>query len=234
MNGLIRTMRFAAVVPVLALGVPASAGIVNPVVDLAPGYAMENGRAVGDHTSTAADTLCIVGFVADFNEPFDDLDPNDPTREYTYVYKGLISQGTVVSGGGSFTFYDTDYSGGVLEIYCDPAQNADYADKSTFQDGDMILAAGLSDFRISTQSFNCSGSQNANLVFTGGSLFNRVSDDGVGFDGVITGAFSVCASAVHADRQAEGYFGLSDTKVDVSPPVPTEDRSWGSIKNSPR
>lgn len=209
---------------------PAGAAIVNPVVDLGSGFAKEGTRVAGDQISVANDVLTIVGFVADFNMPFDDLDPNDPAKEYTYVYSGLVSQGTVVSGGGSFIFYDTQYTGGTLRVYCDTNMNADYADMNTFMDGDMILEASLSNFVISTKSFNCSGTQNANLQFTGGSLFNRVSLGGIGFTGIATGLFSVCPSFVDDAREAEGYFGLSDTKLDVEEPVPTENRSWGQIK----
>lgn len=215
----------------LAAAAPmASAAIVNPVVDFGSGFALEGTRLVDDQTSTAGDVLTIVGFVADFNEPFDDLDPNDPTKEYTFVYSGLVSQGTVVSGGGAFIFYDTQYTGGTLRVYCDTNLNADYANPGTFADGDMILEASLSDFLTSTKSFNCSGTLNTDLQFIGGSLFNRVSLGGIGFDGIATGLFSVCNSFVDDPREAEGYFGLADTKVDVIEPVPVEQKSWGEIK----
>jgi len=212
----------------------AFAGVVNPVVDFGSGFALENGRTVDNHVSVAGDTLMIVGHVVAFNQPFDDLNPNDPAKEYTYVYKGLVSLGTAVSGSGSFVFYDTEYSGGTLEIYCDTAMNSDFAVPATFMDGDLILAASLSGFVISTKSFNCSGTQNSFMTFTGGSLFNRVSAGGTGFSGITTGLFSVCASFVDVPRQAEGYFGLSDSKVDVDISVPAERKTWGEIKRDSR
>lgn len=233
MRDLKTIVRFGAVAAALCLAASPALAIVNPVVDFGSGYAFEGNRLVGDQTSDAGDVMTIVGFVADFNDPFDDLDANDPTKQYTYVYRELVSAGTVVSGGGSFIFYDTDYSGGILEVYCDDVATgtaADYANPSTFADGDMILQADLMAFHIATKSFNCSGNQNADLSFTGGSLFNRVSTAGVGWDGIITGLFSVCASVVPDDLEALGYFGLSDTKIDVDCPVPVTPSTWGGIK----
>lgn len=223
------SLALVAALTLAAWAPAATAAIVNPVVDFGSGYAMENGRPVDDPTSTPGDVLTVVGHVVAFNEPFDDLDPNDPMQEYTYVYSDLISLGTVVSGGGSFIFYDTDYAGGVLRVYCDTAMNSDFANPATFMDGDMILEASLSNFHISTKNFNCAGNQNADLLFTGGSLFDRVSVGGVGFDGIITGLFSVCNEQV-PDALENMYFGLSDTKIDVNPPTPVENRTWGQLK----
>lgn len=204
-----------------------AAAVVNPVMDFGSGYALEGTRVVGDQTSTAGDQLLIVGHVVQFQDPFGDLDPNDPTKEYTYVYSDLTSQGTIVTGGGSFIFYDTAYNGGVLRVYCDPAMDSDFANPASFANGDLILEAAVTNFSTSTRSFTCSGNQNAEITFTGGSLLSRLA----GFQcGIITGLFSVCTSQVPAARQAEGYFGLSDTKIDVDCPVPSENSTWGRIK----
>ena len=225
------------IVPVLvaaaALLAPAAsmAAFVNPIVDLGTGYAVENGRLAGDHTSTSGDALTIVGHVVQFQEPFDDLDPNDPALEYTYVYTGLVSAGTVVAGSGLTAVYDTDYAGGTLRIYADPAQNADFANPATFSDGTAILELDLSNFHLKTLAINCSGNQSASFQFTGGTLFSRVSSGGVGYEGVIVGLFSVCSNLVPSAQQAQGYFGLSDSKLDIDPPVPTEKQSWGRIKS---
>ncbi|NNF06100.1 MAG: hypothetical protein HKN21_05015 [Candidatus Eisenbacteria bacterium] len=229
------TTILSCILLLLAVSTPSALqAIENPVVDLGTGYAMEGSRVVDVHTSNSGDVLTIVGKVVGFKDPFSDLDPMDPTKEYTYVYSGLVSSGTAVSGSGSFIFYTTPYAGGELKIYCDTAQNADFANQSTFSDGDMILSADLSNTILETKSFNCAGNHNSDFVFTGGSLFNRVSDNGNGFTGIVTGLFSVCASAVEPDRQAEGYFGRSDTKMDVDPPVAVNPLRWGEIKKELR
>jgi hypothetical protein len=208
----------------------AAHAFVNPIVDFGSGYAVEDARVVDDHTSTAGDTLTIVGHVVQFQDPFDDLDANDPTVEYTYVYSGLISAGTVVSGSGMFAVYDTDYAGGILRIYEDPAQNSDFANPATFADGTMILEASLSNFRLTTLAINCSGNQSGSFQFTGGTLFDRVSAGGIGYEGIIAGLFSVCSSLVPSAQQTQGYFGLSDSKLDIDPPTPTRKSSWSRIK----
>jgi hypothetical protein len=213
----------------LVLAAPALA-FVNPIVDFGTGYAMEDARVAGDNTSTAGDALLIVGHVVDFNDPFADLDANDPAVEYTYVYRNLVSLGTVVAGSGLTTVYTTDYSGGVLEVYADPSMDSDFADPATFMNGTLILQASLSGYRLTTLAINCSGNQTAALQFTGGSLFSRVSVAGMGNTGVAPGLFSVCTGQVPSVQQGQGYFGLSDTKLDMEPPVPTEQRSWGQIK----
>lgn len=206
------------VVPVVA-----SAQIVNPVVDFGPSCAIEGSRTADDHTSTADDELCIVGKVVQFQAPLGSLDPNDPTKEYTYIMDGLISAGT--TGG---PFYSTQYNGGTFRIYCDDSPDADatYADKSTYTDGDCILEGSFSSFVIDTNTFTCAGAQNGTFQFTGGTLFNLVSDGGVGFTGINTGLFSVCSSQV----PGAGCFGLSNTKLDVDAPVAVEAKTWGEMK----
>ncbi len=225
--------RFALMFAAAALLLPAvsSAAFVNPIVDFGTGYAFEGTRAAGDHLSSSGDVLTIVGHVVAFDEPFDDLDANDPAVEYTYVYSGLTSGGTAVSGSGLTAVYDTDYAGGILRVYADPAMNSDFANPSTFADGEMILELSLSNFHTTTLAINCSGNQSGSFHFTGGTLFSRVSAGGVGFDGVFTGLFSVCTNLIPSAQQAQGYFGLSDTKLDIDPPVPTERKSWGRIKS---
>lgn len=217
-----------AVLGLIVASGPAAA-LVNPVIDFGSGFALEGTRVVDDNTSTAGDILTIVGFVVDFNDPLDDLDPNDPTKEYTFVYTGLVSQGTVASGGSTI-FYDTEYAGGTLRVYCDPGLDADFANPATFANGDMIVEASLSNTLTSTKSSNCSGTINGVLQIIGGSRFADLSNAGTGYTGIYTGLFSVCASFVDDPREAEGYFGLADTKIDLEPPVATEDRTWGQIK----
>ena len=221
-----RYMLTAALSAALVVALSGVAGaLTNPVVDFgAASYAKEGTRTAGDHTSTAGDMLTIVGKVVVFNDPFADLDPNAAGIEYTYVMTDLISQGTTFT-----SYYLTNYSGGVFRIYEDSSPDADFVDMATFQDGTMILEGAFSGFRITTNS--STGTQNADFQFTGGTLFNRVSQFGVGFIGVNTGNFSVSTMFVPQTQRNQGYFGMSDTKLDVTQPVATESSTWGRIKN---
>lgn len=235
MNRLYRNALPLIIAAGLAVLVAAPAlAFVNPIVDFGTGYAKEGTRLVADQTSTAGDILLIVGRVVDFNAPFDDLDANDPAVEYTYVYKNLVSAGTVVSGSGLTSVYNTDYSGGILEIYADPSKDSDFANPATFMNGTMILQASLAGFHVTTLAINCSGNQSAGFEFIGGSLFARVSAGGNGFGGLAPGLFSVCTGQVPVAQQGQGYFGLSDTKLDLDPATATEPRTWGQLKQGLR
>jgi hypothetical protein len=196
----------------------------NPVMDFGSGYAMEGTRAAGDNTSTASDNLVIVGHVAQFKAPFNSLDANDPSVEYTYVYDNLVSVGTQVIGGSIF---DTDYTGGRLRVFCDPSQDSDFSNLASFANGTLILEASLSGFRTHTDIFSCAGDQNADITaYTGGSLVDLMD----GCTGAITGLFSTCASVVPDTQEGQGYFALSDTKLDSACPTPVEESTWGKIK----
>ncbi len=204
------------------------AAIVNPVVEFgAASYAREGTRVVGTHTSIAGDVLTIVGKVVDFNDPFADLNPNAAGVEYTYIMTGMVSLGSLPPPIPQYPQYVTNYSGGTFRIYEDASPNADFGNIATFQDGTMILEGSFSGFHTST--IKTTGSQNSDFQFTGGSLFSRVSQSGMGFIGKDTGGFSVDPEVVPVANL--GYFGMSDTKLDVQPPVATESSTWGRIKS---
>jgi hypothetical protein len=210
---------------------PASAAVTNPVIDFsAESFAKEGTRTADEQFSQSGDELVILGTVAQFQDPFDDLDPNAAGVEYTYVFDGLISMGTGQSGGGGFFSYTTNYSGGEFRIYEDFSPDADFSAPATFEDGTLILKGDLSGFQIVTYSFLCAGDQNADLQFTGGSLFNRVSSGGVGTTGVDFGVFNLCGSTVPDDLESLGYFARSDTKIDIVPPTPVKPTTWSQIK----
>ncbi len=217
------TATFSAALLMALSGV--GAAITNPVVDFGGlSYAKEGTRVADTNTSTAGDVLTIVGKVVDFNDPFADLDPNAAGVEYTYIMTGMVSQGTVLSG-----FYKTNYTGGTFRIYQDTSADADFANPATFQDGTLILEGAFSGFHVWTVGIG--GTQNSDFQFTGGSLFSRVSQSGVGFIGVDTGDFTVSSTYVPLAQRNQGYFARSDTKLDVTQPVATESSTWGRIKN---
>lgn len=210
---------------------PASAAVTNPVIDFsAESFAKEGTRPADEQFSQVGDELVILGTVAQFQEPFEDLDANAAGVEYTYVFDGLISLGTAQGGANPFFSYTTNYSGGAFRIYEDFTPDADFVNPASFEDGTLILSGTFSGFHIVTYSFSCAGTQNADLQFTGGSLFSRVSSGGIGTTGIDTGVFNLCASTVPDALEALGYFARSDTKIDIVPPTPVEPTTWGQIK----
>jgi hypothetical protein len=207
----------------------AAFAVVNPIIDFGLGNATEiNGATVrvsGDHISTPGDTLEIYGLVVQFNDPFGDLDPNDPTQEYTFVICGVSLGTTSIS-----TTRNTSYTDATVRVYCDPAMNANPADKTSYTDGTLILegsfnAGGPSEPALSTMTRTTSpaGSiSHRGFLPTGGTLAGRLN----GCTGVlVTGAFSMSAPTPPA-----GYFATGDTKLDVECPVPAEPSTWGKVK----
>jgi len=229
----IRVTLVAVLLCVLAVPV-LNAGIENPVVDFGLGYGKEGLRATNDHTATPGDGLQIVGVVVDFNEPFDDLDPNG-ANEYTYVISGLTAVSTTITPAGSFTFYDTDYTSGSFAIYEDATPDADFSNLATFSDGTLIIEGDFDDFATHTENNpftgDCAGDQNGGFQFTGGTLFNRVSDSGTGFVGVSQGSFGICDENVPDPQEGQGYFGFSNAHVNTNPPTPVEIMTWGQVKH---
>jgi hypothetical protein len=226
-----RTAILTAVLSLALLPALAGAAVVNPIMDFNEGYAAEGARTNGDHTSNIGDELVIIGFVEAFNEPFDDLDPNDATKEYTFVYSGLISGGTVAVPLGPFTQWTTDYTGGTIRVYCDPAMDADYSNPASFANGDMILEGTFSSFSVETDNtdglLGCSGNVGGSVLFTGGSLSGRL--DGA-CEGAIVGQFSVCSVTYNPPAGFVG-FGSGQTKLDANCPTPVENKTWGAIKS---
>jgi len=220
--------RAGLAIPVLvatALLAPLAAqAVVNPIIDFNPGNACEyaNGvyRALGDHTSTAGDTLEIYGVVVQFNDPFNDLNPNDPTKEYTYVISG-VSLGTVSVS----VVRTTNYSNAKVRVYCDPAKNASPSNKGTYTDGTLILEGTFSSLQTLTRTNSNSGSiTHDGFIATGGTLAARLE----GCSGSqVTGSFSVTVPVPPA-----GYFGTGDTKLDVECPVPAKPSTWGQLKKA--
>jgi hypothetical protein len=120
-------------VAVLALtSLSMSALAQNPGIDYI-GYAWETG---GFLPSNAGDELVITG-VSTGADPIFQIDFN--VDELTFYMYGLISGGETDLGGGAIL---VNYIGGFLEIYRDPARNADWGvnppsavSPATFNDG---------------------------------------------------------------------------------------------------
>jgi hypothetical protein len=224
-------------VPLLALGLihplstSSESSIVNPAISFGLGYALPSAYWIYGTFPTIGDNLGVVGKVAAFQAPFADLNAADPGLEFTYRMRDLTVVGTAIwddfehNEGG----IGIEYSSGVLEIYRDTTPDADFANTGTFADGEMILSASITSFWLILYS-SYLPAQSAALEFTGGTLFDRVSENGVGFTGTNQGDFRMFEGDVPASLVALGYNARSETTINIDDRVPVETTTWGRLK----
>src|SRR5262245_15890433 len=53
--------------------------------------------------------MTVVGLITPFGPALPFLNANDPAKEYTFIFEGLISKGTITSLNGPTTLLDCDY-----------------------------------------------------------------------------------------------------------------------------
>jgi len=227
----IRNLMFSA----LMLGAMASAPVfAGPMIDWDPAYVYGPGAAVGVVTPGAE--LRGVGIVSLFGPPLDFLDANDPNKEYTFIFRGLIAQPTVTSGVPAFTFWTTNYNGGIIELYEGSPRNSSFAPfpenaivPSTYQDGTLLLSGTFTSFYVQTNNFTQfkTGNMEGNINWTGGSLlpiFGGVAG-GPPCPGLFTGGITWLPSVL-----IPGYVFRHDGKIDLNCPTPAAPSTWGKLK----
>jgi hypothetical protein len=180
------------------------------------GYADHNGSAPGQYavgvTYEAYTTLNAV-----------QLDPWYPFDQAFFEYT-LVIQATVSSWSplvfGILNF--VEFSPATFAIYEDNGSAADYANKATFTDGNLILSGQLTGVQgenaVPGPSYNVSG----NVEITGGSGIGSVSCTELLMNDFIT--FGVPPSNPPASYE-EGY----DPQW-ICTPTGVEDSSWGHMK----
>ena len=209
------------------------------------GFAYETLYNPNTFISSATSQLVVVGKVSAFCQMLIGLDATDPTKEYTYIFSGLTSAGTVgptAIAGGS-TRWTTNYGNGQFFIYEDnspdapnpvamPASPPNATVPANYTDGTVILSGNIVNFsttitRFSTGSY--ATSFRGDFAFTGGTLFNLVGPE----FGLLTGLW--CAN----DDAAPGVLGLCDLPTGYSshpngkfdqPSTPAQTSTWGAIK----
>lgn len=229
-----RTLTFASV---LLLTLLPAAAFGGASIDWDPIYTWEPGATPTN--SIPGNELRAVGTVSSFDAPFADLDPNDPLKEYTIYMYGFISQGTIAQGPPATTFYTTNYTGGVIEIYEGSPRNSVYTPNppnadvpSTFTDGTLILSGVFTSFYTQTNNFTTfqTGNMEGTITWNGGTLLSRVNDgNGQPCPGLFTGGMTW-----RTDVLIPGYIFRHDGKIDLNCPVPAESSTWGRIKSSYR
>ena len=114
------------------------------------------------------------------------------------------------------------YSGGTITLYQDAGTAADYADPATFTDGTAILSGDLT--ALSRTMFTSTlGTANGVVDWTGGTRLDDIAPADQDNWAFLTG--------INANFAEDGYSEMWDGKVEPEHDiVPTEVRSWGSLK----
>jgi len=204
-------------------------------------WAYETNYNTATFISAANSQLNVVGIVSVFCSPLNGFNPNDPTKEYTFIFTGLTSAGTVTTSlvGGS-TRYQTSYGSGTFTIYegsprnapVDPNEpanppNADVPSK--FTDGTAILSGTLTNFvtTVTKSSINTfATSFRSDYQFTGGTQFALVSNTGTG---LLSGAWCASGAQTGLCSLPAGYSAHPNGKFD-QPTTSTQSSTWGAIK----
>jgi hypothetical protein len=148
------------------------------------------------------------------------------SEELTLYIHGLISAGQVDAGG----YWTIAYTGGTMEIYEDPAQNADWGTNppnavspSTFSDGSLFFSGTFTDFSMAFTADGGTGTFSGHLDGVGGSILGGMCSDCVFTWG---GSFTQVGGA----QIPEGYDLQIDGTFQIDSAVPTAPSSWSSVK----
>jgi len=226
----IRNGLMALILTGLVFAVPAAAG---PFIDWDPMYVY--GPGASTTIALPGGELKGVGLVSNFDAPLADLNPSDPTTEYTFIIKGLIATPTIVTGVPATTFYTTNYTGGTFELYAGSPRNASFAPNpenaivpSTFQDGTLLLGGSFTSFYTQTNNFTAfqSGNMEGQIVWNTGTLLSRMNGgNGQPCPGLFTGALTWNPTVL-----IPGYVFRHEGKIDMNCPTPANSSTWGKVK----
>jgi hypothetical protein len=239
-----RTIGVAVSVGLLALGAlaplasaqcPPLSGPSSPMIEFdANCFAYETNYTPATFNSAAGSQLTVVGIIDVFYAPLTFLTPGDPTKEYTFVLSGLVSNGTTSAVNGPTTIWTTDYAGGTFAIYEGSPENAPLAGAmpanppnatvpANFADGTAILTGVLCGFQTQiskTSTFPANGSFRSNYHFDGGTLFANVGDA----EALLSGLWNVSSTL------PAGYSAHPNGKFDSPPSTASKNSTWGTIK----
>ena len=208
-------------------------------------FAYETSYNPATFISAPGSQMTTVGIASFFCAPLNGLDPTDPLKEYTFVFSGLTSAGTVgPTAVGTSTRWQTSYGNGQFYIYEGSPRNAPTAAggmpvnppnatvPANFADGTLILQGTLSNF-ITTITRASSGtfatSFRADYQFTGpaaGPVYVLVSGTG---PGLLSGLWCANSTAPGLCDIPVGYSAHPNGKFD-QPAVAAINSTWGKIK----
>lgn len=147
------------------------------------GYMYETG---GFPNSETGDILEGVGNVTSI-DPSITCDLS--TNELTWTIRDLVSNGQILYSG---RYIVVSYSGGVVNLYCDPSKNRDFGINppnatapATFEDGVQFLTGNFTVFNLFYDTLTQSGAFQGLVNFTtGANLVDLSSSNGIIFAGV--------------------------------------------------
>jgi hypothetical protein len=208
----------------------------GPSIDWDPAYTWEGGATA--ISSVADSEFKMVGTISAFDVPFEILNANDPTKQYTFYVHGLISLGTVTTVyDATHTTYQTNYTGGSIEVYEDvgPVSVATFDPNppnatvpANFINGNLILSGNFTSFVVQANNFTAFdvGNIEGNITWTGGSLLPRTETiGGIPCPGLFTGG-----STWYPPVLIPGYIYRHDGKIDLQCPTAAKHSTWGNIK----
>ena len=212
-----KTIPFLALVLVVVFALPAFGQ--SSAIDYY-GYAWETG---GFPPSDNGDILQFTG-VGNHADP--EFGVNLEIEELTFYMYDLVSSGEMPIGGGTMMI---SYGGGFLEIYRDPAMNADWGiappnptSPSTFVDGTLFFKGSFSSLTVFLNAAG-DGSYEGTLDGIGGTMIDDMCTGCVYTWG---GNFTPPSGAQIPD----GYDLQVDGVFEIERAVSTEEASWGSVK----
>jgi hypothetical protein len=180
--------------------------------------------------SEVGDVLAGVGFVESLGP---DIDWTPALYQLTWVVSGLQSLGEVDLGGGLiYVMYD----GGTLDIVADRYARTGFTDglygidppnataPGTFADGSIFLHGTFDNFYLTYDANMHSGHFEGNLHWVGGDEFNELA--------LNTAAYAFAGTVDPTSAPVpEGYDLEAVGQITFDATVPTEESTWGQLKN---
>jgi hypothetical protein len=204
-------------------------------------FAYETNYSTATFISQPGSQMTVVGLITQFGPALPFLNPNDPNKEYTFVFSGLISAGTIVSTNGPTTLYDTDYDSTKVATFAiyegtprnSPDTPAEWTANpfggvlvpASHQDGTLILSGELCGFHtnIARTGTIVSGSFRSNYRPTGGTLYPYIT----GTEGLLGGNW--CANL--SGCRPANYTAHPNGKFDATgQTTPVSRATWGRLK----
>jgi hypothetical protein len=198
------------------------------------GFSYESPAPVTNYVSPAGNSLSNVLAVALFCSPLNTLDPNDPAFEYTMVWSGLTSGGTVTAPfGASGSKYTTLYLGGTWALYKGPINARAYTGGTipapalalpNYTDGSVILSGTIDSLTtVVTKSSlgTVSGSFRGRYRITGGPMANLFC---AAASGLMDGLWDPNSAPVGYTSHDNGKFDSPDCTTGAP------STTWGRLK----
>ncbi len=239
--GLLALSLSATVATAQCTPVPAETGVMIKFDGDA--WAYETAYDVANLSSAFGSQLTVVGLVSKFCYPFADLDPLDPGTEYTFIWDGLVSQGTVTTILDSTRRYNTKYVGGNFRIYAGSPRNAPVAAvlpalpaggvvPDAFVDGTLLLSGQMDTLNVLVSRISgiYSGSFRTNYWCTGGTRYGQVENAINLLSGLWCPAPPSVPAATGTCSLPVGWTAHPNGKWDTPLTVPAQRSTWGKIK----